>query len=127
MQVKALLLCTLFTLGACQTATPEPEPSSTSQVDAASGLVSYVLTYDQDISEAALQRKPELHSGHLRHNQSYRRRSRPDWSADTLRRPLVDCYNQNTKVSLDFATSTVKDVGSTDQRNGRAGNRRRSC
>ncbi len=57
MQVKALLLCTLFTLGACQTATPEPEPSSTSQVDAASGLVSYVLTYDQDISEAALQRK----------------------------------------------------------------------
>ena len=56
MQVKALLLFTLFALAAGQP-TPEPEPESTSSSESSNGLVSYIVTYSQDLSCEALNTK----------------------------------------------------------------------
>jgi len=55
MQVKALLLLSLLSLIAA-TPTPEPEPV-TSSSEGSNGLVSYILTYDQDLTCAALETK----------------------------------------------------------------------
>lgn len=56
MQIKALLLFSLFALIAAQPSTPATTPESVSQENA-DGLVSYVLTYDSEITEEALQVK----------------------------------------------------------------------
>ena len=119
MQVKALLLCTLFALVITQP-TPEPEPeSSAAQTDPGSGLVSYVLTYDDTISEEALNRKcanlncTQVIYGVIKTIVV----TRDPIAVHTLSDdPLLSATNANSKVSLDFATATVKNVGSTDQR-----------
>ena len=56
MQVKALLVLSLLSL-ACAASPPEPEPETTSSEESSSGLVSYILTYSQDLSCAALETK----------------------------------------------------------------------
>ena len=120
MQVKALLLCTSFALVISQP-TPKPEPeSSVEHTDPSSGLVSYVLTYDDNISEVALNRKcanlncTQLIYGVIKAIVVTRDPTAVQTLSDD---PLLTATNANSKVSLDFATSTVQHVGSTDQRN----------
>ena len=120
MQIKALFLCTLLAVVACQP-TPEAEPeSSAQQTDPSSGLVSYVLTYDDNISEVALNRKCEnlnctqVIFGVIKAIVVTKDPTAVQTLSDD---PLLTATNANSKVSLDFATSTVQNVGSTDQRN----------
>lgn len=123
MQSKALFLLSLFTLAvlvASQTATPEPEPASSSSVDPASGLVSYVLTYDDNISEEALQRKCQnLNCTQVIYGviKAIVVTQDPTGVQTLSEDPLLTATNQNSRVSLDFATATTLRVGSTDQRN----------
>ncbi len=111
MQIKALLLLSLLSLVACQVPTPEPEPeSTTSQVDASSGLVSYVLTYADDITELALQRKcdnlncTQVIFGVIK---AIVVTEDPTGVQVLSEDPLLTATNQNSQVSLDFSLATV--------------------
>ena len=53
MQVQALFLLALLAIVTCQPSTPETTPESVSQENS-DDLVSYVLTYDSQITEEAL-------------------------------------------------------------------------
>lgn len=120
MQIKALLLCTLLALVIAQP-TPEPEPeSSATQTDPGTGLVSYVLTYDADITEAALRRKcANLNCTQVIYGViNALGVTRDPTAVQTLSDdPLLTATNANSQVSLDFSLSTVENVGSSDQRN----------
>lgn len=119
MQIKTLLLCTLFALVTGQVPTPEPEPSSAVQTNA-DGLVSYVLTYDQSISRAALQRKCDnLNCTQVIYGVINAIVVTQDPTAVTTlsEDPSLAATNQNTQVSLDFSFQTSQHVGTTDQRN----------
>ena len=117
MQVKTLFLLSLLALTAAQSGDIEPE--STPQVDPSTGLVSYVLTYDQGITREALQRKCDnLKCTRLIYgvinaivvNQD------PTGIQTLSEDPSLSAANENTQVSLDFATVTAENVGSTNQR-----------
>ena len=56
MQIKTLFLLSLLSL-ASASAPPEPEPETTSSSESSDGLVSYILTYNQDLSCSALETK----------------------------------------------------------------------
>ena len=108
MQVKALLLLSLLALAAAQT-TPEPEPESTSS-ESKNGLVSYILTYSQDMTCEALNTKCKdlncttVICGIVK--QLVVMQDPTGVSALSID-PALTTANQNTQVSLDYVERDV--------------------
>ena len=137
MQVKALSLFCLFTVVRCQVGPPgatgatgatgapglnsdDAGAESTAQVDPSTGLVSYVLTYDDNISREALQRKCDnLNCTRVIYGiiNAIVVTQDPTGVQTLSEDPLLSDTNINSQVSLDFATVTNTDVDTTDQRN----------
>ena len=108
------------TTGAANDGASASSTSSTSTTDPASGLVSYVLTYDDNISEDALKRKCEnLNCTQVIYGviKAIVVTQDPTGITTLSEDPLLTAPYQNTQVSLDYSTATVQRVGSTDQRN----------
>ncbi len=105
MQITALLLCTLFTLGAAQQQTVEasPEPQALSEANP-DGYVSYLLTYVEAITYAALETKyHNLNSTRIVHGVINALVDRDRTVVSTLiADPLLSAQNINTQVSLDY-------------------------
>jgi len=106
MQIAALLLLSLFSLGQAQVATPEAtaEPQALAEANP-DGSVSYLLTYDEQITYSALQTKC--------HNLNCTRIicgvinalvvDRDPTAVSTLSAdPLLSAQNINQQVSLDY-------------------------
>lgn len=119
MQIKALFLFAVFTLAGCQQATPEPATTESSTVDPTTGLVSYVLTYNSNISYAALEAKchnlncTQIIDGVIEAIVVTRDPTGVQTLSDD---PLLTAPFQNIQVGLDYSLATSQNVGTTDER-----------
>lgn len=118
MQTKALLLLALLCV-TCVRSQDGAKPDTTSSVDPSTGLVSYLLTYDAGISRAALQRKCDnLKCTRVIYGviNAIVVTQDPTGIQTLSEDPSLSAANENTQVSLDFATVTASNVGTTEQR-----------
>ncbi len=129
MQIQALFLLSLFALAASQSglaqdtagveAVTDAGAESSSTIDPASGLVSYVLTYSDDITREALQRKcdnlkcSQIIFGIIKAIVVVQD---PTGVQALSEDPSLDQAYQNEEVSIAYSLETVEDVGTTDQR-----------
>ncbi len=112
MQIKALLLLSLLSLVAA-VPSPEPEPETTSSQEGSDGLVSYILTYTQDLTCGALETKcknlncTRIICGVVKQLVVLQD---PSGLSTLSVDPSLSTTNQDVQVSLDYTVTDVVSV-----------------
>ncbi len=113
MQIKTLLLLSVLTVAWAAQTPPEPQPETTSSQEASDGLVSYILTYSQDLTCGALETKcKNLNCTQVIFGVVKQLVVLQDPSGlDTLSvDPSLSTANQDVQVSLEYTVMDVVNV-----------------